>query len=285
MAEKRMFAMTIIDSDAFLDMPPSTQALYFHLNMRADDDGFINNPKKIQKMVGSSDDDLKLLIAKSFIIPFESGIVVIKHWKIHNYIRSDRKKSTVYAEEYALLDIKDNGAYTLSDNLSVDCLSGRCQAFDSQMTVKCQANDGQMSGRCQADVRIDKISIDKSSIDKISISDSKESDCQKPQADFRHAIELWNSLEDLGIKPVSRIDPSAKRFEMLRARIRQYGMKEYENAINRIRGSDFLQGKHSGRPWQITFDWFVKPNNFPKVLEGNYDNAAHIYGDILDNIS
>lgn len=113
MAERRMFAKTIIDSDAFLDMPLSSQALYFHLSMRADDDGFVNNPKKIQRMIGGSDDDLKLLIAKNFLIPFESGVVVIKHWKIHNYIRKDRYSETVYQEEKALLDVKDNGGYTL----------------------------------------------------------------------------------------------------------------------------------------------------------------------------
>lgn len=115
MAERRMFAKTIIDSDAFLDMPLSSQALYFHLSMRADDDGFINNPKKIQRMVGCGDDDLKLLIAKNFIIPFESGIVVIKHWKIHNYIQKDRYKPSVYSEEKAQLNVKDNKAYTLAD--------------------------------------------------------------------------------------------------------------------------------------------------------------------------
>jgi hypothetical protein len=87
MAERRMFAKIIIDSDAFLDMPLSTQALYFHLSMRADDDGFINNPKKIQRTIGATDDDFKLLIAKHFVIPFDSGVVVIKHWKIHNYIQ------------------------------------------------------------------------------------------------------------------------------------------------------------------------------------------------------
>ena len=114
MAERRMFAKTIIDSDAFLDMPSSTQALYFHLSMRADDDGFINNPKKIQRMVGCSDDDMKLLIAKHFIIPFESGIVVIKHWKVHNYIQKDRYKETVYLDEKSMLCIKDNNAYSLA---------------------------------------------------------------------------------------------------------------------------------------------------------------------------
>ena len=113
MAERRMFAKTIVDSDPFLDMPLSTQALYFHLSMRADDDGFINNAKKIQRMIGASDDDLRMLAAKRFIIPFESGIVVIKHWKIHNYIRGDRKKDTVYPEEMALLMEKENGAYSL----------------------------------------------------------------------------------------------------------------------------------------------------------------------------
>lgn len=114
MAERRMFAKTIIDSDAFIDMPLSTQALYFHLSMRADDDGFINNPRKIQRMIGCADDDLKLLIAKNFIIPFESGIVVIKHWKIHNYIRNDRYKPTVYTDEINQLEVKENKAYTIA---------------------------------------------------------------------------------------------------------------------------------------------------------------------------
>lgn len=117
MAERRMFAKTIIDSDAFLDMPLSAQALYFHLSMRADDDGFINNPKKIQKMAGASDDDCKLLIMKQFIIVFESGVIVIKHWKIHNYIRNDRKKETNYTAEMALLTEKENGAYSLKSEI------------------------------------------------------------------------------------------------------------------------------------------------------------------------
>ena len=113
MAERRMFAKTIIDSDAFLYIPISARLLYYDLSMRADDDGFLNNPKKIQRMIGCSEDDLKLLIAKNFIIPFESGVVVIKHWKIHNYIRNDRYKETVYQEEKALLEVKENKAYTL----------------------------------------------------------------------------------------------------------------------------------------------------------------------------
>lgn len=112
MAERRMFAKTIIDSDAFLDMPLSAQSLYFHLSMRADDDGFINNPKKIQRMIGASDDDCRLLLQKRFLITFESGVVVIKHWKIHNYIQKDRYKPTLYQTEKALLIEKENKAYT-----------------------------------------------------------------------------------------------------------------------------------------------------------------------------
>ena len=86
MANKRMFNIKIVDSDAFLDMPLSTQCLYFHLNMRADDDGFVGNPKRIQRLIGASDDDLKLLIVKKFILTFENGVIVIKHWRIHNKI-------------------------------------------------------------------------------------------------------------------------------------------------------------------------------------------------------
>ena len=108
-----MFAKTIIDSDAFLDMPLSTQALYFHLSMRADDDGFINNAKKIQRMLGCNDDDLKILLSKNFIIPFETGVCVIKHWKIHNLIQKDRYKPTVYSEHKNKLSLKNNNVYTM----------------------------------------------------------------------------------------------------------------------------------------------------------------------------
>lgn len=113
MAKRRMFSQQITDSDSFLDMPLSAQALYFHLGMSADDDGFVNNPKRIQRIIGANEDDLKLLIAKKFIIAFESGVVVIKHWKINNAIRSDRYTPTVYTEEKAMLNEKSNKAYTL----------------------------------------------------------------------------------------------------------------------------------------------------------------------------
>lgn len=123
MAERRMFAKTIIDSDAFLDMSLSTQALYFHLSMRADDDGFVNNPKKIQRMIGCGDDELKMLVAKKFIIPFESGVCVIKHWRIHNYIQKDRYKETVYKDEKSHLMLKENNAYRYVDTECIQDVS------------------------------------------------------------------------------------------------------------------------------------------------------------------
>lgn len=113
MAQKRMFTMKIVDSDAFLDMPLSTQCLYFHLNMRADDDGFIGNPKKIMRMIGASEDDLKILLAKRFLLIFEDSVVVVKHWWMHNTLAKDRYHETSYTDEKALLKIKENKAYTL----------------------------------------------------------------------------------------------------------------------------------------------------------------------------
>ena len=151
MAERRMFTKRITESDSFLDMPSSTQMLYFHFSMNADDDGFVNNPKKIQKMCGASDDDFKLLIAKSFIILFDSGIIVIKHWKMHNYIQADRYRPTDYVEEKSMLGIKSNKAYTLDvSKMDTECIQNGYIGKDS----------------------IGKVSIDKNSIDKDSKGES-----------------------------------------------------------------------------------------------------------------
>ena len=159
MAERRMFAKTIIDSDAFLDMPLSAQALYFHLSMRADDDGFINNPKKLQRLIGCADDDMRLLVAKAFIIPFESGVVVIKHWRINNYIRNDRYKPTNYTEEMAQLQVKENGAYT--EKLPLGIPNG--YQTDTQY-------------------RLGKDRLDKNSIEEKDINVEKESPTDKPSS-------------------------------------------------------------------------------------------------------
>lgn len=112
MAQRRMFSLQIVDTDAFLDMSQTAQLLYFHLAMRADDDGFIGNPKKISRIIGSNDDDMKVLFAKRFLLSFDSGVIVIKHWKIHNYIQKDRYTETKYLEEKSKISEKENGSYT-----------------------------------------------------------------------------------------------------------------------------------------------------------------------------
>lgn len=117
MAKRRMISLEIIDTDTFLELPRDSKLLYYELCIRADDDGFVSSPKKIIKFVGCKNNDLKILIEKKFIIPFSSGVVVITHWKIHNYIQKDRYKPTIYIEELNLLKIENNGAYKLKNEL------------------------------------------------------------------------------------------------------------------------------------------------------------------------
>lgn len=138
MADKRMFSKKIIDSDLFLDMPLSTQALYFHLSMRADDEGFVNNPKKILRMINATVDDMNVLLTKQFVIKFESGIVVIRHWKIHNYIQKDRFKPTIHQHEKERLKLLESKEYVLLD-------------------TKCVQNVSNL----ETQIRLDKIRLDK----------------------------------------------------------------------------------------------------------------------------
>ena len=140
MAERRMFAKTIVLSDEFLDMPMSARCLYFTMGMLADDDGFVNAPRSIMRQCGASMDDMKVLLAKRYVIEFDSGIIVIKHWRINNYLQGDRTQPTKYIEEMNKLTIKDNRAYSLKDEYKNECI--------------------------QSSVYTDKNSIDKVSIEK-----------------------------------------------------------------------------------------------------------------------
>lgn len=124
MAERRMFAKTIVLSDAFLDMPMSARCLYFTLGMLADDDGFVNSPKSIMRQCGASNDDMNLLLAKKFLLVFDDGVIVIKHWRINNYLRSDRHVDTKYTEHKESLSVDDNGAYTVGSRLAVGIPNG-----------------------------------------------------------------------------------------------------------------------------------------------------------------
>lgn len=207
MAERRMFAKTIIDSDAFIDMPTTARLLYYDLSMRADDDGFINSPKKICRMTGASDDDLKILIMKRFIIPFESGVVVIKHWKIHNYIRADRYKETEYREEKAQLRLKDNKAYSFVGAPGIPTVDQR-----------------------ETQDRIGKDRIGKESIE-------IEEKADKPPKPPRHKYGQYSNVlltdEDL-VKLKAEFSDWEKRIERLSAYMASTG-KSYKNHLATIR--------------------------------------------------
>ena len=213
-----MFTQKIIDSDPFLDMPLSTQALYFHLNMRADDDGFINNPKRIQRTVGASEDDLKLLIAKRFVICFENGVIVIKHWRMHNTLRKDRYNPTQYQEEYAKLDIKDNNAYT-----------------EKSVATTWQPDGNQLATQYS----IDKYSIDKKSIVEDSESESTDSEpSPKPsKKPVKHKYGEYNNvlLTDEELEKLKAEYPDWKeRIERLSSYVASTG-KPYKSHYATIR--------------------------------------------------
>ena len=168
MAEKRMFAKTIIDSDLFLDMPVTAQLLYFHLCMRADDDGFINNPKRIMRDVRCSDDDMKMLIAKDYVIPFESGVIVIKHWRLHNYIQKDRYKPSL-CDEKNLLTTNKNKVYERMDT--------ECVQIGNRLDTECvQIGD------------TDKIRLDKSRLDKNRVDKEQDKTCSPQLAEALNAF-------------------------------------------------------------------------------------------------
>lgn len=150
MAQRRMFSKEVTTSDLFVDMPSSSQLLYFHLGMEADDEGFIGNAKMLSRAYGSNNDDLKLLEAKGFIIAFPSGVTVVKDWNLNNKIRKDRQKPTIYTEEKTLLSLDSKGSYLLGNQVS---------------TIP-QPNDNQMSAQDRiGEVRLGKDSIGKDSID------------------------------------------------------------------------------------------------------------------------
>lgn len=268
LANKRMFTMKIVDSDVFLDMPLSTQCLYFHLNMRADDDGFIGNPKRIMKITGASEDDLRLLIAKRFVLTFEDGVIVIKHWRMHNTLSRDRYAETSYTDEKKMLLLKDNGSYSLTGGNPID--DTRLIERSGRQTQQRRNKDATKT-LSDIDKGLD-IELDKDIDKDNNLIVSKDT---IRQTDVRRVIEEWNKLQDVGIAPIRDIKPASKRCQMLKGRIREYGMDDLLKAMDNIRHSDFLRGENKNG-WMITFDWFVKPNNFLKVLEGNYNgNRKH----------
>ena len=156
MAERRMFAKTIVNSDAFTDMPLSAQALYLHIAIEADDWGFVNNPKAIRRSTGASEDDLRLLVAKRFLIAFDSGVVAVKHWWVNNYIQADRRHQTKYQDELSMLFVDENKSYTFADTgslaaetfSSVSKVSPTCLQSVSNLSPTCLQSVSNLSPTC-----------------------------------------------------------------------------------------------------------------------------------------
>lgn len=273
MANKRMFTMKIVDTDAFLDMPLSTQCLYFHLNMRADDDGFIGNPKRIEKIIGANDDDLKLLIAKRFVILFDDGVIVIKHWRMHNTLSRDRYIETSYTDEKKKLLLKDNGSYSLTNGNSIDdtkLIERSNRQTQNRRKIDVQKTHSDKGIGLDKDLELDlDIELDKDK--EKDINDLIVSKDTIRQTDVQRIIDEWNTLEEFGITPVKRMTP--KREQAVKARIRQNCVEDILEAIENIRRSTFLQGQNKNG-WMVTFDWFLKPGNFAKVFEGQYADKS-----------
>jgi hypothetical protein len=265
MAERRMFAKTIIDSDMFLDMPVTAQLLYFHLGMRADDDGFINNPKRIMRDVRSSDDDMKMLIAKNYIIPFESGVIVIKHWKMHNFIRSDRYKPS-NCDEKGLVLLTDKKVYELApeggipSDIPVGIPHGIPEAIPNSNQVVTE-RDTQ-----------DRLGKDRLGKDRLDIY-SENSEGVSTHTPYQKIVALYHD-KCPSLPKVQKITDSRKK--AIKARWNEYGQSvdTFKECFERVEASDFLSGR-SGKWSNCGFDWIMKESNFTKIMEGNYNNKEH----------
>ena len=209
MAERRMMSKSIIKSDTFLDMPATTQNLYFHMLLDADDDGFINAPKSIMRMIGAKDDDMKVLTAKQFVIPFESGVVVIKDWKIHNYIQNDRYKPSTLPER-DLLNIQKDKTYTLKGDVS-------------RMDTECIQTVSIGKDRL-GKVRLGKDRVGKDSIDTL---------CHVSHDDVdKSHIEI---IEYLNLKTGSKFKPTTKPYiQAIRSRLKEgYTVDDFKTVIDK----------------------------------------------------
>lgn len=243
MAERRMISKKITDTDAFLDMPLTTQALYFHFLQNADDDGFVGNPNSIMRKVGASKNDYDLLMVKRFIIVFDSGICVIKHWRIHNYIQKDRYVPTTFIKEKAQLETEENGAYT-------ECIQNVSNLY--------------------AQYSIGKDSIVEDSIGKDSIEGERACTRETVHSKAQTIVDLFNEL----CPSLSKVTVlSTCREKAITARLKEFTVEQFTTVFKKAEASKFLTGRN-GKAWRANFDWIIAASNFVKVLDGNYDDRA-----------
>lgn len=269
MAEKRMFTNKVTDDDNFVALSASAQALYFHLNMSADDDGFCNKVALAMFKAHASVQDLEALVAKRYLLQFESGVVVIKHWRMHNTLKMDRYNPTDFQEEFRQLRLKENKSYTDKPAAlpAGTTLEPDRKPDGTNMEPEWNQNGTNMEPQNRLEESKDRLEESK---DRVEESNKPISEVPIFKTkDAKRIMEAWNSL---GLQQLREIKGDTKRGGMLRARVNEYGVDDVLEAIENIRKSSFLKGQNS-KGWQITFEWFVAPNNFIKVLEGNYDDT------------
>lgn len=242
MAERRMFAKKIVESDAFTELPATAQLLYFHLSMAADDDGVVNKIRQCIFMSYASQEDFDALVEKKFVIYFkEKNIAVIKHWRINNQIRKDRHHETDYKEELNSLYVKENGAYTDNGN---------------HLATTWQPNGNQMATES---------SIGKSSIVKDSLVYTSSSTPSSDEEAEAVAEDFNQTCKDLP-RPI-RMTP--KRKKKVDSILKRYTPDDVHKVFCKVQENEYLKKKNTG--W-LTFDWIFKDDHFDRIIEGNYDN-------------
>lgn len=259
MARKRMFDMEIVDTDLFLDMPQSSQNLYFHLGMRADDDGFVSNPKKIIKIIGANDDDLKLLFLKKFVIPFESGVCVITHWKLNNYLRKDRYIETIYKEEKKQLVEDENGVYSLGIPKCNQMLTNGIHSIEENSIEK----------KSIEEKRIDIIDDNERYVNESLQSNTNVTQCNTNiNQKHQDIINIYNTYCGKLPKIQKLTD---KRKTAVNKLLKEFTIEQFEEICINANESDFLTGKND-RGWKADFDFIIRPDKAIKILEGQYNN-------------
>lgn len=233
MAKRRMFSIDIIDSDAFLDMPLSAQSLYYHLGMRADDDGFIS-PKKVLRMLGCQDDDLKILLAKRFLLPCDNGVVIIKHWPTNNLIRSDRYTPTKYIEQKSKFGLNRNGDYTESEK-AVDQITEVNRPMVNQTATNGRQN------RTPGKVRLGKVNKTTNVVS---------------STDVDHKALFYELVRVLNFSDTTRYTENRKR--KLIARLRTYSREVLCTAATNIAADGFMQGDNPGGKRYGTIDYLLR---------------------------
>ncbi len=210
MAQRRMFSKQITDTDAFLDMPATAQNLYFHLNMHADDDGFLGNAKTIRRMVGASEDDLKILVAKQFILIFPDGVSVIRDWHIHNYIQKDRYHPTIYQDDKKKLEVSKNKQYQIvteaPKELDTTCIHDVYETDTQSSLVKSRSGKSSQ-GKVRSSSSVDKTDNSDNHVDNFDDDDDKKNKLlleinrmAKKYANSEPTATEWNAIKTLAKK-------------------------------------------------------------------------------------